>query len=291
MADRRVALATLATGLLVIVAAQVLAPAAAPPLYDGVVPLEPYVWADPPPDHPGGAQGASATISVENGTNDLVAVATPEMVPQAQVFAVPGSLTLQPGATSIKVSIVPIAPPALPSTGYIDGNAYRILLTDQTGAPITADPAQRVSVVIRSADPALAEATIALFDGTAWQPLETSPPDMPGGGFVAVVSEFGDFAIIASGVSPYPTASASAPDEASSSPRPSSPATAEAAPPATAAPSGAPAAGGVGPSTDVPWLPLGVAGIAGVTLVMLRMVFRRGRRHQPYRGARPGRRR
>jgi hypothetical protein len=286
MAGRRAALATLATGLLVIAAAQVLAPIGAPPLYDGVVPLEPYLWADPPPDHPGGAQGASAMIAVKKGQNALVAVATPEMVPQAQVFAVPGALTLPPGATSIKVSITPRAPSATPSTGYIDGNAYRILLTDQTGAPITADPAQRVSVVLRSADPALAEATIALFDGTAWQPLTTSPPDMPGGGFVAVVTEFGDFAVIASGVSPYPTASAS--DEASSSPRPSSPSTAEAASPATAAPGGAPTSGG-GPPTDVPWLPLGAAGIAAVTLVTLRMVIRRSRRHQPYRGARPGR--
>ncbi len=288
MAGRRVALATLAIGLLVIAAAQVLAPVAGPPLYDGVVPLEPYVWADPPPDHPGGAQGASATIAVEDGASDLVAVATPEMVPQAQVFAVPGALTLPGGATSIKVSITPLGPSVTPSTGYIDGNVYRIALTDQAGTPVTANVAQRVTVLLRSADPSLVDETIALLDGATWQPLKTSPPDMPGGGLLAVVTEFGDFAVISSGVSPYATAPAS--DQASGSSRPPSPSTAETASPATAAPSGAPAPGG-GPSTDFPWLPLGVAGIAAVMLVTLRVVLRRSRRHRAYRGARPGRRR
>ena len=283
----RLALATLAIGLLAIATAQALAPATAPPLYDGVVPLEPYLWADPPPDHPGGAQGASATIHVNNGKNDLVAVATPELGPQAQVFAVPGSLTLPSGATSIKVSIAPIQSTADPSTGYIDGNVYRILLTDQTGAPITADPAQRVSVVLRSADPALAEATIARFDGTAWLSLKTSSPDMPGGGFLAVVTEFGDFAVIASGVSPYATAPAS--DQASGSPGPASSVPAETAS-STTMPGGA-STPPDGAPTDLPWLPLGVAGIAAVTLVTLGVVFRRSRRHQPYRGARPSRRR
>jgi len=287
--NRRLAPATLAVGLLVIAMAQVLAPAAAPPLYDGVVPLEPYLWTDPPPDHPGGAQGASATIDIKKGKNDLVAVATPELVPQAQVFAVPGGLTLLPGATSIKVSIAPRAPSVTPAAGYIDGNVYQILLTDQTGTPITADAAQRVSVVLRSADPTLGEATIARFDGTTWQPLKTSPPDMPGGGFLAVVTEFGDFAVIASGVSPYPTTPVS--DEASGSPRPSSSAPADATSPNTTSPTGGAPAPAGGTPTDLSWLLIGVAGIVAVTLLTVWAGIRRRRRRRPYRGARPSTRR
>ena len=289
-ADRRLAALTLAAGLLAIAAAQVLAPIGAPPLYDGVVPLEPYVWADPPLDHPGGAQGASAAIAVDNGANDLVAVATPEMVPQAQVFAVPGALTLPAGATAIKVSITPLGPSVAPSTGYIDGNVYRIVLTDQAGTPVTADAAERVTVLLRSADPSLVDETIALFDGTAWQPLKTSPPDMPGGGLLAVVTEFGDFAVMASGVNPYATAPAS--DDLAGSPGTASSASSDTASPSvtTTAPGGtaAPTGGGAGqaehPPSDLPWLPIGVAGIGVVSLVTPVFVYRR-RRREPYRGA------
>ncbi len=291
--NRRLALATLAVGLLVITAAVAVSPADAPPLYDGVVPLEPYQWVDPPPGQQGGAQGASATITVTKGKNELVAVATPELMPQAQVFGVPGSLTLPSGATSIMASIAPMAPSIAPSTGYIDGNVYRILLTDQAGAPVTADASQRVSVVLRSVDPSLEEATIARFDGTTWQPLKTSPPDAPGGGFLAVVTEFGDFAVVASGVSPYPTTPASdavsdspsvtsSPPAATRSPAVATPAT---TPGGTAAPPAGP------PPPDLPWLSIGVTAGFAVVLVAAWAAVRRRRRRRPYRGARPGTRR
>ena len=63
---------------------------------------------------------------VEGGQSGLIAVATPELSPQAQVFATPGSLTLPTGATSIKVSIEPVQATVQPADGYIDGNVYRI---------------------------------------------------------------------------------------------------------------------------------------------------------------------
>ncbi len=283
--NRRLTIASLVAGLLVIASAQAIAPQPEPPLYDGVVPLEPYVWAAPPPDHPGGAKGASATIKVKHGENELVAVATPELSPQAQVFAVPGGLTLPGGATSVEVSITPMAPMDLPAAGYIDGNVYRISVTDQAGNPITADASQRVSVILRSADPNVSDATISVLDGTTWQPLKTSPPDMLGGGFLAVVTEFGDFAVVSSGVSPYPT-----PEElANGSGQPSATASSEAP---TTAPTASPVAqlpaDGSGSVLTAVFVVGGL--VAAVVATLLVLVSRRRRdRRQPYRGARPRR--
>jgi hypothetical protein len=283
--NRRLAIGSLVAGLLVVASAQAIAPQPEPPLYDGVVPLEPYVWAAPPPDHPAGAQGASASIKVKHGKNELVAVATPELSPQAQVFAAPGGLTLPGGATSVEVSITPMAPTDLPAAGYIDGNVYRISVTDQAGNPISADASQRVSVILRSADPNVSDATISVLDGTTWQPLKTSPPDMLGGGFLAVVTGFGDFAVVASGVSPYPT-----PEESADGSAPPSAATSSETPTAsqTASPVAQPPADGSGSVLTAVVVVGGLVAAAIATLLALVSRRRRDRR-QPYRGARPRR--
>jgi hypothetical protein len=229
--------------------------------------LEPYLWLDPPPDHPGGAQGESATVAVEAGGNALVALATPESEPQAQLLATPGSLILPAGATSIIASIIPVEPVSLPPDGYIDGNTYRIELTDQAGNEVTADPSALVSIVLRSADETLANGKIERFDGSRWEALETSPAGLTG--FLAVVTRFGDFAVVAAGESPYPTPTPAASVAAS-------PASTEAPPsvPATPTPTSPPRQG-----TELP-LPA-VGAIAAVIIVAIglgALVLRRRRR-------------
>jgi hypothetical protein len=184
---------------------QAASPLPSPPLYDGVTVVEPYLWLEPPPDHPGGAQGATATVPVEKHLNADVAVATPELTPQAQVLAIDGALTIRPTATSIHVSIAPIPSRPAPAGHYIDGNTYRIDVVDQAGNPVTAPRAAYVSIILRPADQALTDATIDLFDGQQWQALETSSAGEAG--FYAIVTKFGEFAVVAKGVSPYPTVS------------------------------------------------------------------------------------
>jgi hypothetical protein len=288
---RRLGVATMTVGLLIAAAAQTIAPLSGPPVYDGVLPVEPYRWLSPPPGHPGGAEGATATVGVRNGRNELLAVATPELSPQAQVFGVPGSLTLPAGATTIKVSIAPVPTPAKPSDGYVDGNVYHILLTDQTGAPVTADASQRVSVVLRPADPTLLDGTIERFDGSGWRRLTTQPP-VGGGGLLAIVTEFGDYAVVGHGTSPYPTSS---PVAASSPALGSSPSAGRSAS-ATASetkgehvPTKVPGGGAAANSgtAEPPWAAIGavVALLAGAALVAV--VLRRRRRRRVYRGARP----
>jgi hypothetical protein len=214
--------ASLIAGFAIMALAQLGSQSVAPPLFDGVVVAEPYRWLQPPTDHPGGATGASATLPLKAGQSDLVAVATSEMSPQAQIFAAPGSLTLPSGATSVIVSIQPVVAVPPPPGRYIDGNVYLISVTDQTGAPLTAPASAKVSIVLRSAAPDLTDAVIARFDGSSWIPLLTSPSGP--GSFLAVVTVFGDFAVVASGTSPYPT-------PAGSSDSGGSAATAEVSPP------------------------------------------------------------
>ncbi|HYL40933.1 MAG TPA: hypothetical protein VET90_06460, partial [Candidatus Binatus sp.] len=140
------------------------------------------------------------------GQNELVAVATDEIPPQAQVFAGPGGIALAPGTTSLHVSIQPVPPPAQPASGYIDGNVYAFSITDQAGTQLSAVAAAKVTIVMRSAQASLTDGVIERYDGTSWQ--ELGPPGSGLGGFLAVVTAFGDFAVVGLGPSPYATPAA-----------------------------------------------------------------------------------
>jgi hypothetical protein len=285
LAGRGAVAGVLGAGFVVVVVARLLLPAA-PPLYDGIVPIEPYLWLDPPAGDPGGAKGATAQLTDRSGKSPLVAVATPELEPQAQIFAPPVGLTIPPGGRTIKVTIEPVPSEGTPADGHIDGNVYRITVADENGTALTAPASARVSVVMRATDPAQAEATIARFSAGIWQPLKTSPSGF-GGSFVSVVTGFGDFAVITPG--PGPSLAASAASSASSGV-----ATAGAASPGLNAPAGSTVP--LSPASDSSSLPgwLSAAVVAGALLigVVAYLMTRRGRRGRgPYRGAHPTRRR
>src|ERR1019366_6830499 len=203
--DRRLGLAALGLGVLLIAFAQRIAPMAGPPLYDGIVQVDPYAWLVPPAGLRGGAQGAVGSAGLDHGTNRLIAIATPENPPQAQLFATSGALPLPPGTTSIKLAIKPILPQTLPADGHIDGNVYRITVTNQAGTPLTAPASTDVTVVLRSPhlDPNQA---IEMDAGPGWQRLQTQDEGFAAS-YLTVVTSFGDFAMVAPGAgAPYPTA-------------------------------------------------------------------------------------
>jgi hypothetical protein len=255
--------------VLLIVAARLVFPAA-PPLYDGIVPIEPYLWLDPPAGDPGGAKGATAEIAVRSGKSPLVAVATAELEPQAQIFAPPGGLTLLPSARSIKVSIEPVPSEGAPTDGHIDGNVYRIDVIDDTGTALTAPESARVTVDLRATDPAQAEATIERFSAGSWQPLRTSPSGF-GGSFLSVVTEFGDFAVIVPG--PGPSVPATEPAAASTG----LPASASAG---SNEPTGPPSAPNLAPAPPgdfsgvAGWLVIAVAVALAVAIAVYRLIRR-----------------
>ncbi|HZC32518.1 MAG TPA: hypothetical protein VE640_04440 [Candidatus Bathyarchaeia archaeon] len=285
MAGRGAVAGVLGAGFVVVVVARLLLPAA-PPLYDGIVPIEPYLWLDPPAGDAGGAKGATAQLTDRSGKSPLVAVATPELEPQAQIFAPPEGLTIPPGGRTIKVTIEPIPSEGTPADGHIDGNVYRISVVDENGVALTAPASARVSVVMRATDPAQAEATIARFSAGTWQPLKTSPSGF-GGSFVSVVTNFGDFAVITPGPGPSLAASTAGATAAGG-------ATGDAASAGFNTPAGSTAPLAPAGDTSFPpgWLPPAlVAAALLVGVVAVRTTRRRRPDRGPYRGAHPTRRR
>jgi hypothetical protein len=283
--------AVLGVGLVAIVLVGRLAPVESPPLYDGVVVNDPYRWVDPPAGAKGDAKGVTDTIPVKGGQSPLLAAATPEQPPQAQIFATPGSLTLPPGTTSIGVSIQPLSPAGAgdgqPSDGHIAGNVYRMAVASQTGTPVTAPASALVSVVLRGPG-SMADGTIEQFVDGAWHPLKTSASGFAST-FLAVVTSFSDFAVVASGAASS-TAPSAAPAASSSN---GASAAASAAGPSPAGPSVAPSSspsptsGGGGGPGSIPVLPFVI--VAVVVLGGL-VVFLANRRKPPppprYQGAR-----
>lgn len=271
------AAATLGLGLAVVVAAQLVAPLPGPPLYDGVVIVPPYVWLAPPLGAQGSPQGFSTMLTVNGGSSPLVTLATPEQVPQAQILVPPGGLILPPGTTSLSASIMPVPPEAQPTDGHLSGNVYRILITTRAGVAVSAPASAEVSVILRAPDATATDATMVRLVSGAWQPLNTTAAGF-GGTFVAVVTDFGDFALI----EPGPTASGLESPGASAAPSgglPGSP-----APSASASPLQPPPGG-------IPTITI-VAGIASVlllvALIALAVVPRKPRRREW--GERPNRR-
>jgi hypothetical protein len=193
-AARRVALAAITAGVALVLIAQRLAPIAGPPLYDGVIVTDPYRWLSPPPGGPAGAQGATGTESVQ-GESPVVAIATPEEPPQAQIFAAPGSLVLPPNTSSLRLSIEPIQPGTAPTDGVIDGNEYEIDVLNQAGLPVAGRVGGQVTVVMRG-PPNVPTATMERFSDGSWQPLPTDPAGLPDT-YIAVVTAFGLFALVA----------------------------------------------------------------------------------------------
>jgi hypothetical protein len=184
------------------------APLPGPPLYDGVIPVEAYRWLDPPPGEHGDAQGSTATVPVRDGTSPLITLATPELTPQAQIFAAPKALILPAGTTSLDLSIEPVEPTAVPSQGQIAGNVYRVTIVTQAGAAVAANAAAQMTLVMRAPDPATTEATIGHLVNGIWTPLHTETEGQ-GAQFLALVTDLGDFAVILPGTASTPGEAAS----------------------------------------------------------------------------------
>ncbi len=307
--QRAAGIAALVVGLALVLGARLVPGLGGPPLYDGVVTVGPYQWLNPGPGQQGDPQAAKATVRVIGGENDIVALATPESLPQAQILAVPGSLVLPAGASSLSIAITPVPPPGQPSDGVLGSNVYRFSLTDQTGAVLTARASDKVSIVLRSADEALLNGVVERWDGARWVPLKTDPPGV-NGAYLAVVTQFGDFEVVVPGdASPGPSGAGAPGPSGAAGTSPGAPAAGgsvvpgapslagsfgQASPGATPLPAGA-SSGGLSVAVQV----IAAAVIALLILVAILIYGGRsgphgptggGRRHQappegPYRGA------
>ncbi len=207
------AIHVLIIGLGLIGLGQLLAGAPTAPLYDGLVVEEPYRYVDPPPGGSGDPFAASDVASVVDGAVPLLAVATNEVPPQAQMLSQADAFVLTDGTSSVAVSVQPLAP----GDSRIAGNIYRFAVTDQAGAAMELVPGAVVSIVLRApqADPG---AMVARLEGDRWVALPTDNGGLPDL-YAANITQLGDFAVLWSGAAP--TASANAPSPTAQAPSPS----------------------------------------------------------------------
>jgi hypothetical protein len=188
----------LVVGFAVAAVVAFLGPRGAPPLYDGVVTIDPYRYLEPVSGQLGGAKGSTQTLPVVSGSSPIVAIATPEQPPQAQLIANQGAFVLPPGTTAITVSIVPVPPAVKPPNAHVAGNVYRISITTQAGAPVSARSDAQVTLALRA--PAnVGAATFEQLSGGTWTPLPAAAAGFPGTFETTGLTDFGDFALIVTG--------------------------------------------------------------------------------------------
>jgi len=248
---RRLGGALLLVGLGWMGLSQLAAGPVAAPLFDGVVVEEPYRYVQPPSGAAGDPFSASDVASVVEDAVPLLAVATEEVPPQAQIISQADAFAVAGGTSSVAVSIQPLAP----SDPRIAGNIYRFTVTDQAGAAVSIVPGALVTVVLRVPlpDPG---ATVARLDGDRWVALPTEHGGLPDL-YSANIGQVGDFAVLGSGAA----ASASAPVPSATIP--------------TASPAPSRVSGGGTAGADIPTWVIALAAIAAVGAGLLwGLVFR-----------------
>jgi hypothetical protein len=109
-------------------------------LYEGEAPPLPYRWVHPPAelsqDNQPPESGAGQIVLSTQGSPSTSIVTDDG---QAGVIFRFGAIAPRTGATSVQVKVVPLAPaplPRPPSGLRVDGNAYRVEATYNTGEPV-----------------------------------------------------------------------------------------------------------------------------------------------------------
>jgi hypothetical protein len=182
-------LVLLLAGLLVTVVWRV-APAASPPIYDGICLADPYRALGSSPA-PTSATKMYAPVTAGNfPTSEVVTTDNP---PQTQLLLVDGTFV---SSEPFTITITPIPPPGpQPSDGSIDGNVYRIVAMTVSGKQLNpVDAAHNATLLLRgtSMNPAR---TMERLDGTTWTDLKTLPAGC-GDTFEAATPRLGDFALV-----------------------------------------------------------------------------------------------
>jgi hypothetical protein len=188
---RRAGWLALLAALPLMVLARVALPTAAPPLYDGIVIIDPYRFLEPPLF---GGLGDPTTIRERFGVVDDhlpgLAVATEESPPQAQLVAPEDAFILESGL--VEVTIEPVKPVSNVDGKAFAGNVYRFTVTSFEGEELVPD--LPVTVILRApGDPP--EAQIAVHSGGAWSLLPTDV-GAHAGSFVTETDVLGDFAVV-----------------------------------------------------------------------------------------------
>jgi hypothetical protein len=187
------ALGVLALGAAVAALAQLALPHGVP-IYDGVIAPDAYRFLSPAAGEAGHPTSYSADLPVSNGQSPQITAATAENPPQAQLIALAGAFVVPAGATTIHVSITPVAAAVPETSGTLSGNVYRVAVTGPGGVELAMAGPQRPTLAMRSAS-ALSDAAIARERGTQWQQLETVA-NAALAVYTAEPDALGDFAVV-----------------------------------------------------------------------------------------------
>ena len=110
-------------------------------IYDGVgQPDEPYRYVSAPPGAPSTAKptGAHTTVPVVAGVNsEYISLPSQEKAPQVMAYLPQEGLAARSG--TISVDLTPGAPTDQPADGRIDGNVYRLSITNAGPVTFTAN--------------------------------------------------------------------------------------------------------------------------------------------------------
>ena len=191
---RRAAFLSLTAGLAVMAAAQIAAPFAGVPLYDGVIVQDPYRYLSPGSNQAGSPTDGHASVQVSGPLSPQVAAATGESPPQAQLISAPGTFAVPASARTLTLSIKPVPVSTATGTERIVGNVYRFAAVDDRGEAIAIGSGTGPTVVLRAPQGALSVTIGQLVDGS-WQDLPTQPSALAGF-YAASVKQLGDFALL-----------------------------------------------------------------------------------------------
>ena len=213
---RLIAAALLALGL-----AWTLAPAAGPPLYDGLgFPDEPYRFAAPPAGYQKtpAASAASYTVGYRPGAAEIYDVASDELGPQVEVIVRQQDLTLPAGSGQLSLRAAPAAVVKQPADGVVWGNVYRVSTTVR-GAGVALRPDGHTDQIrLRAPTGPPPTPAIEFYNGSSWRRLPTTRigNDL----YVAYLAGAGDYALVTDAasarVSTAPGSGASGPAAGSS---------------------------------------------------------------------------
>jgi hypothetical protein len=186
-----------ALGLGLALAVQIATPVAVP-LYDGVVPVEPYRFLHPTGDQQGDPTSFTSTPAATGNESPFFAAATAENPPQAQLIVEQGAFRLSAGTSQLQVSITPVDPVAQPTEGTIAGNVYRFTATDSAGTSLVPNQCDGCRTMVLRAPDGVTDGTIGHFENGAWAPIHTLPAGVAAM-FQVNVDAMGDFGVITGG--------------------------------------------------------------------------------------------
>lgn len=175
--DRRRRIRWVLAALTALLLAWLVSPASVP-IYNGIGnPDEPYRWIKPPAYAKSTKQPTSAhkIVPVSGGFSTAQFANTGESGPQLSLYLPPKALKAPTGASSIDVTVQPLAPsPPLPKDGTISTNVYRITATANGQAvDVTQSGPSEPSLQMRAPDSRQPGPVFEHRTATGWQRART----------------------------------------------------------------------------------------------------------------------